>query len=73
MSISFPKIDLEQHRLIGTIAIVSMAFGIAVQSTPARAFDVEIDSQANRLYIVIWNLVNGQWKLHRDIWNSTGQ
>lgn len=24
-------------------------------------------------YIVIWSRVNGQWKLHRDIWNSTGQ
>lgn len=24
-------------------------------------------------YIVIWKRVDGQWKLHRDIWNSNGQ
>ncbi len=24
-------------------------------------------------YIVIWKLDGGQWKLHRDIWNSNGQ
>lgn len=22
-------------------------------------------------YIVIWKNINGQWKLHRDIWNSS--
>jgi len=22
-------------------------------------------------YVVIWKMVNGQWKLHRDIWNTS--
>jgi uncharacterized protein (TIGR02246 family) len=22
-------------------------------------------------YIVVWKLVNGEWKLHRDIWNTS--
>jgi hypothetical protein len=22
-------------------------------------------------YIVIWKLIQGEWKLHRDIWNSS--
>ena len=22
-------------------------------------------------YVIIWKMVNGQWKLHRDIWNTS--
>lgn len=23
-------------------------------------------------FVVVWKMVDGQWRLHRDIWNSKG-
>ncbi len=34
-----------------------------------RTLDGTLIDEGN--YIVVWRYVNGEWKLHRDMWNST--
>lgn len=48
--------------------------GMGGSAYEVGTFEVYTDSDQmvdNGKYIVIWKNVNGQWKLYRDIWNSS--
>jgi len=44
----------------------------AIEVGRARLFGKEGDTAAAVKYLVVWKKQNGNWKLHRDIWNSDG-
>ena len=62
MGIKEVKIETREVDAQGTTAIEVGQY--ALRRGPGELID-------RGKYIVIWKLIQGEWKLHRDIWNSS--